>query len=102
LELFLERDGYVLELIAEPNCVDQHPIFEKMDIGWNAQIMGEVRFDSCEEKLIRIDLPRNLIRKTANDLMFQFEGIHEEQLATRSAEMPEALVKIKRISFLLQ
>jgi len=100
LEIFLERGEYTLSMTIEPKCIDQHLVVEKMDVGWNDQNLGEVSFHSCEAQSIRFDLPRRLIRKTANSLWFQFEKVPDGQLTRDLTEKNEALVEFKSLAFL--
>ena len=100
LELFLEREGYELEITVEPNCKNDHSRVEKMIFGWNEHLLGAVQFNSCKSQSINVDLPKKLIRKNANNLWFEFEGINDEQLASEPEAMSQALVEFKTIAFI--
>jgi hypothetical protein len=100
LELFLEREGYELEITIEPNCKNDYSRVEKMNFGWNEHLLGEVHFNSCESQSINVDLPRKLIRKNANNLWFEFEEVNDEQLASEPEARSQALVEFKTIAFI--
>lgn len=100
LELFLERERYELEITVKPNCKNDHSRVEKMIFGWNEHHLGAVQFNSCESQSINVDLPKKLIRKNANNLWFEFEGVNDEQSASEPEAMAQALVEFKTIAFI--
>jgi hypothetical protein len=100
LEIILERGEYTLSMIVEPKCEGQQLLVEKMNVEWNDQNLGDVNFHSCEPHSLHFNLPKKLIRKTANSLWFQFERAPAVQLTSDVNEEKVALVKFKSLAFL--
>jgi hypothetical protein len=93
---------YALDTNVETNCAGLYPVVEKMDISWDARVMGEVGFDYCASQSIRFDLPSRIIRKIASNKNIEFKWIPEKQLTAGPAEKIEVHVEINSMSFLLQ
>jgi len=73
LKIALENNSdYLIKFQFRPNCLGNQPIINAMDTVWNGEVLRTTPIDSCVLISQTIEINKDLIKKTWNQLSFHY------------------------------